>query len=233
MSRQVLIVENGRDRGAPIARMVEAAGLEVRFSRPYRGEALGHPRSARSTIILTGGPGSVCDRKHPDSAFLSRVVEFAQTAIDQGRPIIGICLGHQIIARALSGQVARRASMEVGIRRIHPVTSSVAVKSIKDVELKAFVFHQDHVPEAPPGCAVTFRSKSCAVAGFSHRERPVHGLQFHPEIDDQEAKAIIEWWYSDSTIPETVLAEVKAFDAKPARRLLLSLIQQYAAKAEV
>lgn len=230
-SRTVLIVENGHNRGEAIGRMAKIAGLEVQLARAYRGEPLPRPQSAR-VIILTGGPGSVCDPPPSDSAFLGRVLEFTQLAIERWTPIIGICLGHQMIARALNGKVVRRARREVGIRRIYPLLSAGS-ENAEGSELRAFVFHQDHVPEAPPGCTVTFRSDGCAVQGFNHRERPLHGLQFHPEIAGPQAQSILRWWYSENIVPFRKLDDAAAFDAKPAQELLLNLIRQYTVKTTV
>lgn len=225
----VLIIENGRDRGDAIARMAKAAGLRVMLARPYRGEALLHPKWAQ-VIILTGGPASVCDLQQPDRLYLSRVLEYTRGAIERCTPIIGICLGHQLIARALNGKVVRQKTMEVGVRSIYPVSSRGLENRVGDGAFQAFVFHRDHVPEPPPDCMVTFRSEGCAIEGFRHSARPVHGLQFHPEIASPQAQSILRWWCSESATSKHGLIAAAAFDARPAQRLLLSLIQQYTAQ---
>lgn len=222
---KLLIVENGRDRGAAIAKMAKSAGFEVLLSRPYRGDALPDPQVA-SSIVLTGGPASVRDLHPTNSAFLSRVLEFTRAAIERWTPTIGICLGHQIIARALNGRVVRMDRMEIGIRRIYPVTAHFAASLGRNWPLQAFVFHQDHVPEPPPGCMATFWSEGCSVEGFHHVERPIQGLQFHPEISGEQASSIVRWWRSDNAETLNVVGDVTAFDAKPAHQLLLDLIKQ-------
>lgn len=213
--------------------MSRAAGLEVSLSRPYLGEPLPQPQSAKA-IVLTGGPDSVCDLLPGNTAYLSRVVDFTRLAIERWTPIIGICLGHQIIARALNGRVVTRTTMEVGVRRIYAVTAAGSKRLSTGAELQAFVFHRDHVPEAPPGCVVTFRSGDCAVEGFSHRVRPVHGFQFHPEIDNKQAYSILRWWYNYSDkVVKHKFQHVAAFDARPAQSLLMALIERYALRHTV
>jgi GMP synthase-like glutamine amidotransferase len=225
-SPDVLVVENGRDRGEAIARIAKAAGFDVLLARPYLGEGLPPPEWARM-IVLTGGPASVCDPRQSNSPFLSAVLDFTREAIGRWTPIIGICLGQQLIARALNGNVVRSASMEVGIRRIHPVLSPVSENPDGDGGLQAFAFHRDHVSEPPPGCILTFRSEGCAVEGFRHSDRPIHSMQFHPEIGSQQAQAILKWWYSGNRVKANALADAAAFDARPAHHLLLNLLKQY------
>jgi GMP synthase-like glutamine amidotransferase len=164
--------------------------------------------------------------------FLSRVLAFTRVAIACGTPIIGICLGHQIIARALNGKVIRGANTEVGIRRIYAALSQDSGATKYD-GMQAFVFHQDRVPQAPPDCIVTFRSERCAVEGFRHREQPVHGLQFHPEIGCRQARSILRWWYAENSLNTNKLDDVETFDEKPVRQLLLSLITQYTNKTTI
>lgn len=225
----VLIVENGPNRGEPLQRMVTAAGFAVRVSSPYRGGKLPQPQAA-SVVILSGGPASLCAPQQSDGLFLYPVLQFTRAAIAYGTPVIGICLGHQIIARALNGKVVRHPAREVGIRRIHP-TSSQLSKDPESNDIDAFVFHQDHVAEAPPDCVITFRSEHCAVEGFRHRERPIHGLQFHPEIGCQQAKSILNWWYKECGLNPCGSTDGLTFDETPVQHLLLSLIGHYAVRA--
>ena len=96
-------------------------------------------------------------------------------------PVLGVCLGHQAIGQVFGG-VVRRAGAPVHGKtdRIHHTGSGVFA-GLPD-PFTATRYHSLVVDEALPDClALTAWNEEGVVMGVSHRELPVHGVQFHPE----------------------------------------------------
>jgi carbamoyl-phosphate synthase small subunit len=122
-------------------------------------------------VILSPGPG--------DPARLKAQVALARAVIDDGRPLLGICLGHQIVGRAAGAETTRLRFGHHGAN--HPV---------RDLELGLVqVTAQNHEVQVVAGSlpgASGFRVSQVnlndgSVEGLRHREKPIETVQYHPE----------------------------------------------------
>ncbi len=122
-------------------------------------------------VVLSPGPG--------DPARLDQPVRLAQAAIDDGRPLLGICLGHQIVGRAAGASTRRLRFGHHGAN--HPV---------RDIETgKVQVTAQNHEVEvvgetlpAESGFIVSQRNlNDGSVEGLRHATKPIETVQYHPE----------------------------------------------------
>ncbi|MEM7225848.1 MAG: aminodeoxychorismate/anthranilate synthase component II [Pseudomonadota bacterium] len=147
------------------------ATLEVRRNDAVSAqEALDmHPQG----IVLSPGP---CD---PDKAGIC--LELVEKAAGK-LPILGVCLGHQAIGQAFGGTVDRAPAP------LHGKLSQVSHegKGLFEGLPTPFTATRYHsltiTPESVPNCLeVTAQSDDGVVMGLSHRELPIHGVQFHPE----------------------------------------------------
>lgn len=133
-------------------------------------DALG---SGCAGIVLSPGPGI------PEDAGICMEV-VAQAPDDM--PILGVCLGHQAIGAALGAQVTR--CHEVLHGKLSAIThddSSVfrgLPQGLEATRYHSLVINPETLPQ---DLAITARSQSGVVMGVSHKTRPVHGVQFHPE----------------------------------------------------
>lgn len=125
-------------------------------------------------VVISPGPGT------PDDAGVS--VE-AITTFAENVPVLGVCLGHQCIARAFGGRVDRAA-----VGPVHGKTSQVthdgkALFEGVSLPFTATRYHSLAIePDGfPAPLEVTARSEDGVVMGVRHRELPVEGVQFHPE----------------------------------------------------
>lgn len=124
-------------------------------------------------IVLSPGP---CD---PDRAGICLdLIGEAPASL----PILGVCLGHQAIGQAFGGEVV--SAMEI----MHGKTSAIehdgtGVFAGLSNPFTATRYHSLAVrPDSVPECLqVTARTPDGEIMGLSHRSRPVHGVQFHPE----------------------------------------------------
>ena len=141
--------------------------------------------SAPDAIVLSPGPcspreaGVCCD-------LLSKAGEDV--------PVLGVCLGHQAIGDVYGGDVVRaRVPMHGKVSTVSH--AGCAVFRGIDGAFKATRYHSLVVDEAtlPAELEVTARSEDGVIMGLSHRGRPVHGVQFHPEsIASENGRAILK-----------------------------------------
>lgn len=128
-------------------------------------------------IILSGGPYSVYDKDapHADPAFF-----------DLGVPILGVCYGMQEIAWTLSKEnVARSNEREYGQAHIQAQRHNSPVdKLFEGLEdaMQVWMSHGDKLNQLPEGFCTIATTQNSPFAGIAHKEKPVFGIQFHPEV---------------------------------------------------
>lgn len=136
--------------------------------------------AAFSHIILTGSEASILEREPWADAEAAMVRE----AVAAGAAVLGSCWGHQLIAFALAGEghVRRAARPEIGWI---PIRMEMSSALLGPAGTTAFTFssHYDEVFDLPAGFEVLASSEDCAVQAFRVGDKPVWGLQCHPEID--------------------------------------------------
>ncbi|CAG1004503.1 GMP synthase (glutamine-hydrolysing) [Myxococcaceae bacterium] len=125
-------------------------------------------------IILSGGPSSVLDADSPDVD--PRVLEL-------GVPVLGICYGLQLLAKKLGGVVEKAESREYGRAWVKLEKEDELFADVPGgAERSVWMSHGDRVLRLPAGFIVLGTSESSPFAAVRHAERPVYGLQFHPEV---------------------------------------------------
>jgi GMP synthase (glutamine-hydrolysing) len=132
-------------------------------------------------IILSGGPASVYAEGAPscDAGIL-----------EMGLPVLGICYGMQIICKLAGGDVRPSASREYGRVRLS-ITRPEGLLANLPAETSAWMSHGDVVMEAGPGFESLAATQNCPVAAVKHRERPLYGVQFHPEVTHTPGGALL------------------------------------------
>ncbi|MEK7275900.1 MAG: glutamine-hydrolyzing GMP synthase [Chloroflexota bacterium] len=125
-------------------------------------------------FILSGGPNSVYE---PGAPALPDYV------LESGLPVLGICYGMQLMARALGGHVAPSPQREYGRAEIQFTQSSLQPPTSN---FQVWMSHGDRVDQLPPGFAVTATSPNCPVAAMEDLGRKLFALQFHPEVNHTE-----------------------------------------------
>ena len=123
-------------------------------------------------IILSGGPASVFDEASPQPQ---------AGLFNLGKPMLGICYGHQLIARYLGGTVERGATHEFGSATLQLQVDGVLFEGMRP-EQQVWMSHGDHVARPPDGFAILAGTDECEVAAMGHEALRVYGLQFHPEV---------------------------------------------------
>jgi len=141
-------------------------------------------------LIIMGGPMGVYDE--PIHPWLRTAKRFIKKAIEQGKTVVGICLGAQLIAEVLGAEVSKNRFREIGwfkITRSPEVEGTILASSIPE-QLEVFHWHGDTF-SIPQGARAIAASDACKNQGFIMDDRIV-GFQFHLETTLQSAVALIE-----------------------------------------
>lgn len=165
-----------------IHKLVHARGLQSQLAQPFAGEELPELGSLAAVICL-GGPQSAYDgERHP---FLVEEQNFLARAVEQQVPVLGICLGSQILSLALGGAVVHGSQgLECGLIDVRLAPGN---HSIPELEGQFFSFHSDSfVP--PIGAELLAVSNRYPQAW---RFGSALAVQFHPEISPIGIQALL------------------------------------------
>ncbi|MBN1262175.1 MAG: glutamine-hydrolyzing GMP synthase [Anaerolineae bacterium] len=124
-------------------------------------------------VILSGGPNSVYEAGAPD---------LPEYILNSGVPILGICYGMQVLARALGGAVSPGARREYGPMQIELLDTTAQLLAGLPSPQPVWMSHGDHVTLVPEGFEVLARSQGGLVAAMGNANAHRYGLQFHPEV---------------------------------------------------
>jgi len=127
-------------------------------------------------IILSGGPRSVYQ---PDAPTLDKEI------LNLGIPILGICYGHQLIAKLMGGQVERSEKAEYGRVSINIHPNSRLFDGLPKT-LKVWMSHGDIVKTPPEGFKITSMTDNGLIASLENDQSLIYSIQFHPEVKHTE-----------------------------------------------
>jgi GMP synthase (glutamine-hydrolysing) len=170
-SERILILDFGAQYAQLIARRVRELNVFCQIVRhdvaADRVAAL-QPRG----LILSGGPASVYEPNAPR----------CDPAIFQlGVPSLGICYGMQLACQILGGDVKPAPSREFGRAECHILNKDHLFAGVPE-HASVWMSHGDQVRATGEQFVSLATTETCPMAAVRHRERPVYGLQFHPEV---------------------------------------------------
>jgi len=123
-------------------------------------------------LILSGGPSSVYEPNAP---------KIDPRILELNLPILGLCYGHQLLAQLTKGKVERATCKEYGTAQVD-IDNPVGVLEGLSEKEKVWMSHGDTVFSVPPEFEELAHTESCPVAAFRHKDKPIYGLQWHPEV---------------------------------------------------
>lgn len=204
-------------------------GVELDVVAAHRGEVLPPDlRDHDGLLVLGGEMGAGDDERCP---WLPATKALIRSGADLGRPVLGICLGHQLVTVALGGSVARNPGGTTrGVVPVHLSDAGHADPLLAGCDaLPAVHWNGDVATALPDGAAVLARAPDGSVQAARFAER-VWGVQFHPEA----SAAVVAGWAvpraPDAPVPAHVRAAVDAVAAAEdeLRRAWRPLAQRFA-----
>jgi GMP synthase (glutamine-hydrolysing) len=198
MSSLVYLVDNTLDGQGPSPRELRSTlgrmheGLAI-LIEPYHAVSMERLEFLCPSHIILSGQSHPWDSYSPQS--LTGVVDVIKNAT---QPTLGVCGGHQQIALAFGAPVDLMARLEPGEgyegakreRGYFPI-ENIGEGIFKDLPSEVVVWHShfDEVKELPPGFKPTASNENCPIQAMQHTERPLFGVQFHPELFDDDHPA--------------------------------------------
>ncbi len=168
----IIVLDYGSQYTQLIARRVREQHVYAEILPWYADEVEVRARSPRG-VILSGGPNSVYDRDAPIWPGYLKGLRV---------PVLGICYGMHVMARAMGGRVVPGEVREYGATRIRIVAPDAPLFVGLPTQMRVWMSHGDHVETLPPGFAPLAYSEGGILAAMGHMEQRWYGVQFHPEV---------------------------------------------------
>lgn len=174
----ILVIDNYDSFTYNLVHYLMELGAEVRVERNDALTAAEALRTNAQAFLISPGPCT------PDDAGIS--LDLVAACADAGKPLLGVCLGHQSIGQHFGGEVVRGGLMHGKTSPVEHDGSGV----FADIPslFVATRYHSLIVPENGLPDALTVNARTAPmdgldplVMGFRHRDLPIHGVQFHPE----------------------------------------------------
>ena len=173
--KKILIIDFGSQFTQLIARRVRELGIfsEIinhKFALKFKFE-----KENCMGVILSGGPLNVYQNKK---------VKINKKIFKLGVPILGICFGHQIIAKEMKGKVKNSKYREFGLTVVKKINNSLLIKNFfnKYKLNNVWMSHADQVSKLPKGFKIIASSKNSKFTIVEDTKRKLYGVQFHPEV---------------------------------------------------
>jgi GMP synthase (glutamine-hydrolysing) len=207
--RVLAVVHYSRAAAGVFAEPAAAAGHELVEWLPHEQPPPAHDGFGAAMVF--GGPMNVDEEDaHP---WLRTEKRFLRELLERGTPTLGICLGSQLVAEAAGGEVRRAERPEIGWHEIEltPEGAADPLLSVLPGRFESFQYHHYEWLEPPGG--VTLARSALARQAFRVAQRPVWGLQFHPEVTQPDLVSWFDDWHDDPHAmatgldPEAIRAE--------------------------
>ncbi|MGD0518341.1 MAG: glutamine-hydrolyzing GMP synthase, partial [Thermoguttaceae bacterium] len=168
---RVLVLDFGSQYAQLIARRVRQQHVFCEIVR-HDISAARIGELAPKGIILSGGPASVYEAGAP---------KCDPAIFDLGLPVLGICYGMQLACEALGGRVQSAPAREYGRAHCHIIGEDEFFAGIP-AETDVWMSHGDQVSQISEDFLSLAATDTCPFAAVKHRNLPIYGLQFHPEV---------------------------------------------------
>lgn len=202
--KQITVVDFGGQYAHLIKRRVRDLGVNAEI---VASENFNFKESEAKGIILSGGPKSVTELNAPTCD----IGVFTQ----ETTPVLGICYGHQLMAKALGGKIETGKDGEYGPTKVHVMRQEPIFSGLENT-VEVLMSHGDSVAKVPEGFEITSITENSRISSMQSVPPRLCGVQFHPEVDDTPKGNEILWnfvneiakcekdWTLDSYIQESL-----------------------------
>ena len=183
----MILIVNNHSRDLPeLKECLSELGADF-FLRDQRSMLNNLEKKDVTGIILSGGSPFI-DHK----IYLSRIRADIASLLNYDVPVLGICEGHEIIAEVFGGEVVKMKKpseyndLEVTIKERRAIFSGLPRT------VKVYEHHSRYVKGVERNFITAATSKKNEIEAIFHRERPIFGVQFHPEMSGETGKKILK-----------------------------------------
>jgi GMP synthase-like glutamine amidotransferase len=214
------------------AEWLAAHGHSLTFTRLFEPAPVFPAPDEFDGLLILGGAMSVYDEEN--FPWLRTEKEFLQQVLRVGKITLAICLGAQLVAQALGGEVHRSPAPEIGYWTVRFSAKALAHPLLRGWPDKAAVLHWHFDTfTVPPGAVRVGMSAGCAAQGFVWGDGIV-GLQFHPEMTEEMVEKLIAFEGHETAQEEEFVQTAAQIRAKlklgwKGRKLLESLLKKMVA----
>ncbi len=184
MMKPIAVLRHGADIPAGyLGDALAAAGVPVETVPLYAGARLPEVADVAAVVSLGGVMGAYETDRYP---FLAAEKGFLSEAVEAGLPVLGVCLGCQLLADALGGRAYRAPEIELGYIEVRRTDAGAADPVVRELDGPTLVWHQD-TWDLPPGAELLAETDAYPQA---FRAGAALGIQPHPEA----TPAIVRVW---------------------------------------
>lgn len=189
-NRRVLMLRHmKRMQGDRVSKALTARGFELDYRCPAEGEALPASDDGHVLAVVYGGIQSA-----NDDGYIRAEIDWIRDWVESGRPYLGLCLGGQLLARALGAEVSPhpKGRHEIGFVRIRPADAGDFLPS----PLHVYQWHKEGF-ELPVGATLLAHGEVFPNQAFRYGES-AFALQFHPEVTPE---IMLDWMaYAEASL---------------------------------
>ena len=141
-------------------------------------------------LLITGSEASIIQ----PAPWFEVEAQAIRRAVDLGKPILASCFGHQMLVRTLAGSnwVGPSPMPELGWIEVRIVAQDELLDDLPN-PFHTFAAHFDEVrPNLPPPWQILATNERCRVQAIRYGDRPIWGIQPHPEIRPEEARRLLK-----------------------------------------
>jgi GMP synthase (glutamine-hydrolysing) len=195
---RLLAVQNDpTDPPALLGEWWAEVGVEVVVVRADAGQPVPTemPDGIDGLVVLGGEMAAWEDHRAP---WLPELRSLVATAVGDGVPVLGVCLGGQVMTLACGGVVDRAPVSEVGVYELDLLDAAVGdpLFSVLPDKVPVAQYHGDAMLEAPEGAVLLASTRDCPIQAYRLGDR-AWAVQFHPEVDAE----ILGSWFADDPAP--------------------------------